>query len=92
MVYVQYMLWVQPVDATLYSYQKDGVLIMKQRTRIYYTEEQKSLMWERWKKGDSIHSIGRLFDRGHSSIQRILSEAGEKPPVKRTRSRLASAH
>ena len=44
---------------------------MKQRTRIYYTEEQRALMWERWKKGDSLHAIGRLFDRGHSSIQPI---------------------
>ncbi len=47
---------------------------MKYRTRIYYTYAQKSLMWERWKKGESLHNIARLFDRGHSSIQRILSE------------------
>ncbi len=25
---------------------------MKYRTRIYYTEEQKALMWDRWQKGD----------------------------------------
>ena len=24
---------------------------MKQRTRIYYSEKQKSLMWDRWQKG-----------------------------------------
>jgi len=24
---------------------------MKQRPRIYYTEEQKALMWDRWQKG-----------------------------------------
>ena len=27
---------------------------MKQRPRIYYTESQKALMWERWQKGDSL--------------------------------------
>jgi len=27
---------------------------MKYRTRIYYSEEQKSLMWDRWQKGDVI--------------------------------------
>lgn len=31
-----------------------GVLQMKQRPRIYYTESQKALMWERWQKGDSL--------------------------------------
>jgi len=25
---------------------------MKQRPRIYYTETQKDLMWERWQKGE----------------------------------------
>jgi hypothetical protein len=47
---------------------------MKQRPRIYYTETQKALMWERWKKGESLHQIAALFDRNHSSIQRILAE------------------
>lgn len=37
---------------------------MKYRTRIYYTEEQKSQMWERWQKGESLHDIARLFDKG----------------------------
>jgi len=27
---------------------------MKQRPRIYYSEIQKALMWERWRKGDSL--------------------------------------
>ena len=43
---------------------------MKYRTRIYYTEAQKSLMWDRWQKGESLSSIARLFDRNHSSIGR----------------------
>ena len=62
---------------------------MKYRTRIYYTDEQKSLMWDRWKKGDSLHDISRLFDRGHSSIQRIFLETGGIRPPKRTRSKLS---
>jgi hypothetical protein len=47
------------------------VLQMKQRPRIYYSESQKALMWERWRKGETIHQIAKLFDRGHSSIQRV---------------------
>jgi IS30 family transposase len=62
---------------------------MKQRPRIYYSEAQKALMWERWQKGDSLHDIARLFDRGHSSIQRILAESGGIRPAARRRSRLA---
>jgi hypothetical protein len=35
---------------------------MKQRPRIYYSESQKALMWERWRKGDTLHQIAQLFD------------------------------
>lgn len=62
---------------------------MKYRTRIYYTDEQKALMWERWQKGDSLNEIGRLFDRKHTSVQRILSETGGIRPAPRKRSQLA---
>ena len=62
---------------------------MKQRRRIYYDEAQKALMWDRWQKGDSMHAIARLFDRGHSSVQGILSETGGIRPAQRKRSRLS---
>ena len=62
---------------------------MKQRPRIYYTESQKVIMWERWRKGESLHRISELFDRNHSSIQGILAELGGIQPAQRRRSRLA---
>lgn len=62
---------------------------MKQRTRIYYTQQQKEMMWDRWQRGESINAIARLFDRGHSSVQRILAETGGIRPAQRRRSRLA---
>ena len=62
---------------------------MKQRPRIYYTDTQKALMWERWRAGDSLQSIAQLFDRNHSSIQRILAETGGIRPAQRHRSCLA---
>lgn len=34
---------------------------MKQRPRIYYTDTQKALMWERWRAGDSLQSIAQLL-------------------------------
>lgn len=62
---------------------------MKYRPRIYYTEEQKALMWDRWEKGETLHSIARLFDRNHTSVAGILSRTGGIRPAVRRRSRLA---
>ena len=59
---------------------------MKQRTRIYYTEADKALMWERWRRGESLNSIARLFDRNHSAIGGILSRSGGIRPRPRRRS------
>ncbi len=56
----------------------------KYRPRTYYTEADKALMWDRWAKGESLHSIARLFDRHHPSIQRILAQSGGiRPPTRR---------
>ena len=53
-------------------------------TRIYYSEADKALMWDRWSKGESLNAIGRLFGRSHTSIQNILSRSGGiRPPVRR---------
>jgi len=60
---------------------------MKQRPRIYYTEEQKALMWDRWQKGESLNSIAKLFARHHSAIQGILSRTGGIRPPQRRRTR-----
>ncbi len=60
---------------------------MKQRPRIYYTEANKSLMWDRWQKGESLNSIAKLFDRHHSAIQGILSRTGGIRPPQRRRTR-----
>ena len=62
---------------------------MKQRPRIYYTESQRSLMWDRWQKGESLQQIAQLFDRHHSAVQGILVKSGGIRPPPRCRSRLA---
>ncbi len=62
---------------------------MSYRRRIYFTSEQKSEIWDRWQRGESMSSIGRGFDRESSSIYPLLSRTGGiRPPVRR-RSRLA---
>ena len=62
---------------------------MTYRTRIKYTPEQKEEIWNRWKKGESMTSIGQLFDRPSSSIFNILAPTGGIRPPTRKRSRLA---
>ncbi len=56
----------------LNSNYKRGMLKIESRPRIYYTDAQEELMWDRWQKGDSQEKIAQLFDRGHGSVARIL--------------------
>ena len=62
---------------------------MKYRTRTFYTDTQKSEMWDRWERGESLSSIGRRFNRASSSIYPLLARTGGIRPPKRVRSRLA---
>ena len=62
---------------------------MSYRRRVYFTNEQKSEIWDRWQRGESMSSIGRGFDRDSSSIYPLLSRTGGIRPPDRKRSRLA---
>lgn len=61
---------------------------MKRRTRINYTPEQKAIIWDRYKQGDSLHDIARMFDRYHSSIMPTIHQTGGYRPPVRKRHRL----
>lgn len=56
---------------------------------IDYTPELKSELWDRYKKGDSIRSIGRFIDRPSSSIYKQFAPTGGIRPVPRTRPKIA---
>jgi IS30 family transposase len=62
---------------------------MVYRTRIKYTAAQKADIWDRWQHGETLTSIGRLFDRPSSSIFNMLAPTGGIRPPPRQRSRLA---
>lgn len=62
---------------------------MKYRTRTYYSQSQKALMWERWRQGATLHQIAALFDRSHTSVQGILARHGGICPPERCRSAVA---
>lgn len=62
---------------------------MKYRQRTFYTDAQKSEMWDRWQRGESLSSIGRGFNRASSSIYPLLARTGGIRPAERVRSRLS---
>jgi hypothetical protein len=47
---------------------------MKYRTRIQYTETDKALMWERWRRGESLKATA-LSKRTGRTQQDLLREA-----------------
>ena len=50
---------------------------------------EKRGVWSRWKAGQTLHEIGRAFDKPHSCIRAVLLPRGGIPPAARRRSRLA---
>jgi len=62
---------------------------MRQGKRFGFSVIEKSDIWSRWKAGQSLHEIGRAFDKPHTSIRCLLLPRGGIPPAARRRSRLA---
>ena len=62
------------------------MLKMKYRTRTFYSDAQKAMMWDRWQQGESLRAIARSFDRGSGSIGGILAQTGGFRPPQRVRS------
>jgi len=74
---------VSSINQATLSLNKEGI-VMKPRKRIYYTPEQKAIIWDRYKQGDSLHEIARMFDRYHSFIMpTIYQTGGFRPPVRK---------
>jgi hypothetical protein len=42
---------------------------------------EKSDIWRRWKAGQTLHEIGRAFDKPHTSIRCLLLPRGGIPPA-----------
>ncbi len=62
---------------------------MKYRRRIYYNSAQRAEIWDRWQRGESMSSIGRVFDRQSSSVFSVISPTGGIRPSERKRGPLA---
>ncbi len=62
---------------------------MVQRYRLGFTASEKSELWDRWQRGESLRAIGRAFCKPSSSIYFQISPYGGIRPAPRRRSRLA---
>jgi hypothetical protein len=62
---------------------------MSQRYRRGFTAAEKTELWDRWQRGESLKAIGRAFGKPSSSIYLQLAPHGGIRPAPRRRSRLA---
>lgn len=54
-----------------------------------FTAAEKTELWDRWQRGESLKAIGRAFGKGSSSIYFQVAPHGGIRPAPRRRSRLA---
>src|SRR6476469_7654491 len=81
--------WSQPVDATLCLKGEVECMVMGRRFHRGFTAAEKTELWDRWKRGESLKAIGRAFGKPSSSIYFLVAPHGGIRPAQRRRSRLA---
>src|SRR2546430_6364552 len=62
---------------------------MERRFHRGFTAAEKTELWDRWKRGESLKAIGRAFGKQSSSIYFLVAPHGVFRPAQRRRSRLA---
>ena len=62
---------------------------MERRFHRGFTTAEKTELWDRWKRGESLKAIGRAFGKPSSSIYFLVAPHGGFRPAERRRSRLA---
>ena len=62
---------------------------MGQRYRRGFTAAEKTELWDRWQRGESLNAIGRAFGKPSSSIHFQVAPHGGIRPAPRRRSRLS---
>ena len=62
---------------------------MERRFHRGFTAAERTELWDRWKRGESLKAIGRAFGKPSSSIYFLVAPHGGIRPAQRRRSRLA---
>src|SRR6266404_5792766 len=84
--HVRFVRWSQPIDATLYLREKRWSVAMDQGFRRGFTTAEKTELWNRWQRGESLKAIGRAFGKPSSSIYFQVAPHGGIRPAARRRS------
>src|ERR1700728_1714108 len=61
---------------------------MNQGRRHGFSTAEKTELWDRWQRGETLKAIGRAFDKPSSSIYFQLAPRGGIRPASRCRSKL----
>src|ERR1700687_5606793 len=64
-------------------------LVISQRFHRGFTAAEKTELWDRWQRGESLKAIWRAFGKPSSSIYFQVAQYGGIRPSERHRSRLA---
>src|SRR5271163_3410922 len=64
-------------------------MLMSHRYHRGFTAAEKTELWDRWRRGESLKAIGRAFGKPSSSIYFQVAPYGGIRPAPRRRSRLA---
>ena len=64
--------------------------VMDQGFRRGFTAAEKTELWDRWKRGESLKAIGRAFGKPSSSIYFLVSPHGGIRPAPRRRSQVGT--
>src|ERR1700693_5246339 len=62
---------------------------MERRFHRGFTAAEKTELWDRWNRGESLKAIGRAFGKQSSSIYFLVAPHGGIRPAQRRRARLA---
>src|SRR5882757_2481540 len=81
--------WSQLVGATLYLEEEMECGLMGHKFHRGFTAAEKTELWDRWKRGESLKAIGRAFGKPSSSIYFLVAPHGGIRPAERRRARLA---
>jgi hypothetical protein len=77
--------WSQPVDATLYLEGEMECSLMVHKFHRGFTTAEKTELWDRWKRGESLKATGRAFGKQSSSIYFLVAPHGGIRPAERRR-------
>src|SRR5260370_37928975 len=73
--------WSQPVDATLYLEGEMECGLMAHKFHRGFTAAEKTELWDRWKRGESLKAIGRAFGKQSSSLYFLVARRGRVGPA-----------